>query len=419
MEGYASLRSTNSPPSDTVLDTSSVGDRTGEDITNEYVLDDQTNYTASLDSTGVRKRSKPKPINSESQAGLISDDNSDEEDTLMDYDVLQEYRKRSRKKYYYCKVFTACLLTVCAALAVYYLCLVISKFTVVEQSEPNVNVMLGRPYTQQELDELRGKVCTNCAGIGATVGMPVPETTPYKPYGYETKIDYSVNCYVVYPDEEGDGSEYSLTEMTEVEALSANSTVHGLGTVFLTHTGPCGVCSSLDDLYVYLSTPDLTNPVRACGLKLDPQKQVECIENIGFSEACSWIWVHNTRNTKQSDAEGGCFGTCIIHITSDNNDASADGSLIAKVKNLFIEANPCDPDTCLNTINGNPACSPEQWQDGEYRLNACIACDECRSGPIFQKVSGRTRRNSGISSAITRPPGYISEVYHLYGNRRD
>ena len=35
--------------------------------------------------------------------------------------------------------------------------------------------------------------------------------------------------------------------------------------------------------------------------------------------------------------------------------------------------------------------------------NPCLQCDECRSGPIFQKVAGRTRRGSGIQSAIERP----------------
>ena len=38
---------------------------------------------------------------------------------------------------------------------------------------------------------------------------------------------------------------------------------------------------------------------------------------------------------------------------------------------------------CPNTINGENACDQFQYQNGEYRLNTCLQCDECRSGPIF------------------------------------
>jgi hypothetical protein len=68
---------------------------------------------------------------------------------------------------------------------------------------------------------------------------------------------------------------------------------------------------------------------------------------------------------------------------------------------------------CGNTINGRPACSDFQWQNGEFRLNPCLQCDECRSGPIFQKISGRTRRNSGIETDIKRPD-VAPEIFHNY-----
>lgn len=75
---------------------------------------------------------------------------------------------------------------------------------------------------------------------------------------------------------------------------------------------------------------------------------------------------------------------------------------------------PHDDGRCDNTINGKPACAAEQWQPGKYRLNACLQCDECRSGPIFQKVAGRTRRGSSIASAISRPLDPSVEIIHIY-----
>ena len=50
------------------------------------------------------------------------------------------------------------------------------------------------------------------------------------------------------------------------------------------------------------------------------------------------------------------------------------------------------------------------WISGEANnkpdgsLNDCLQCDEDVSGPNFKFFSGRTRRNSGIPSAIMRPP---------------
>ena len=40
--------------------------------------------------------------------------------------------------------------------------------------------------------------------------------------------------------------------------------------------------------------------------------------------------------------------------------------------------------------------------------------DEDESGPIFQQVARRTRRNSGMGSAIWRPPDTIANVTHDY-----
>jgi len=51
-------------------------------------------------------------------------------------------------------------------------------------------------------------------------------------------------------------------------------------------------------------------------------------------------------------------------------------------------------------------------EDG--RLNACLQCDEDRSGPVFKAIAGRTRRNSGIQSSIPRPTEEIAPVIHDY-----
>lgn len=137
----------------------------------------------------------------------------------------------------------------------------------------------------------------------------------------------------------------------------------------VTHRGQCGMCSSLQDLAVYIRTPDLTEPVRACGLEsfgADIEVTMGCLEGLGFSEACAQIWAFNTRNTQVE-----CLLECLAALESNYNEA--DGS-----------------------------------------LNPCLQCDEDQSGPVFKAVSGRTRRNSGLSSAICRPCTAVYEVEHIY-----
>ena len=101
---------------------------------------------------------------------------------------------------------------------------------------------------------------------------------------------------------------------------------------------------------------------------LGQQHVFNCLKKIGFSDECSKIWQFNIKNTRSK-----CFEPCII---------------------AWITNEP------LNNDDGT--------------LNNCIQCDEDISGPNFKYFSGRTRRNSGIPSAIYRPPNTIYNMTHCY-----
>ena len=65
----------------------------------------------------------------------------------------------------------------------------------------------------------------------------------------------------------------------------------------ITHYRACGQCSSLQDLAIYVGTPDLTDPVRACGIKgiaQGEEAQLECLLDVGFTPPCADIWAYNT-----------------------------------------------------------------------------------------------------------------------------
>lgn len=56
----------------------------------------------------------------------------------------------------------------------------------------------------------------------------------------------------------------------------------------------------------------------------------------------------------------------------------------------------------------------EKNVDDEGNLNKCLQCDEDKSGPVFKYYSGRTRRNSGITSEIDRPEDTIYNMTQCY-----
>ena len=71
----------------------------------------------------------------------------------------------------------------------------------------------------------------------------------------------------------------------------------------VTHTGTCGACSTLQDLAVYLERPDLTAPVRRCGMQ---SGTLECLEALGFTHACAQIGTSTSRTPGGSASGFAC-----------------------------------------------------------------------------------------------------------------
>ena len=118
----------------------------------------------------------------------------------------------------------------------------------------------------------------------------------------------------------------------------------------------------------------MTSPVRKCGALeavLGWSEGLKCLADLGLTPACAETWLYNAQNTRE-----GCELVCL-----------------------------------RAWAFGWPANKP----DGS--LNDCLQCDEDKSGPVFKAVAGRTRRRSGLLSAITRPPSQIAHVVHRYWER--
>ncbi len=143
----------------------------------------------------------------------------------------------------------------------------------------------------------------------------------------------------------------------------------------ITHRHHCGTCSSLRDLAIYLAKPDLTTPTRTCSRNLTAGGIKACLmEEVGFGEHCAETWAYNVLHTRHH-----CAATCIEYYG------------------------------LWNVLTNNMS---EAHTDERGNLNPCLACDEYTSGPGFQYAAGRTRRTSGLTSAIHRPMAEIFPVDH-------
>ncbi len=136
---------------------------------------------------------------------------------------------------------------------------------------------------------------------------------------------------------------------------------------------------------------NLTVPTRMCGALgwLSTSAEMSCLKMLGFSHECATIWAWNILNTRSKSVQLLFFFP-----------------MLSCARTLFVSR-------CLEKCLWS-------WWRGEANnkpdgsLNDCLQCDEDKSGPNFKYFSGRTRRNSGIPSAIWRPPWQISNITHCY-----
>ena len=108
---------------------------------------------------------------------------------------------------------------------------------------------------------------------------------------------------------------------------------------------------------------DMAAAGKICAIKslFSLEHGINCFESHGFTRPCAAIWTYNAIHDSKA-----CFATCVINYFTNYNGPP-------------------------------PSC----------KLNNCLDCDEEEAGPLFKKFAGRSSRNSGLESAITRKCGEV------------
>ena len=202
--------------------------------------------------------------------------------------------------------------------------------------------------------------------------LPTLECDPYQAGECETTFSSTVSdgnsvCAMHYMSQNSGKMCDSYWMVTYPNATAAQA-----AGAYVSHRGACGLCSSLQDLVVYMKYHDLTTLGQECGVKGLTMREngVECFqEKLGMTQGCAAIWMANVRSTLHN-----CGGVCF---TEDLFDTEYNGPA--------------------------PMCA----------LSECLQCDEDHSGDVFKAYAGRTRRRSGLISAIARPCDTIAtEIRH-------
>jgi len=142
--------------------------------------------------------------------------------------------------------------------------------------------------------------------------------------------------------------------------------------VYVTHAGRCGTCSSLQDLSVYLDLGlELRDKAADCGIRgrfEGASVGEQCYRDLGFTDACAVVWFYNAKVNSEE-----CLGECLVFTL------------------LGLDSNGPPP---------------------ECELAGCLECDENAAGPLFLQYAARTRRNSGLLGNIVRPCSQVVELVH-------
>jgi hypothetical protein len=182
----------------------------------------------------------------------------------------------------------------------------------------------------------------------------------------------------------------------------------------ITHKGPCGVCSNHQDLAVYL-TPGLLDAVSAhCGLLFVDFSKPTLPLRIDYDDAFKDVKkCYNDKIIELAPNMGLALTPDCAHVWASNNLKTAVSCWEQSCTKWEADPDPVD-DCCKTAIEGNPDLGIPPWEPNNFttcEINGCLKCDEEKSGEVFKKYAGRTRRNSGIiGPVIKRPCGSIANL---------
>eukprot|EP00534_Pseudo-nitzschia_fraudulenta_P018377 CAMPEP_0201262730 /NCGR_PEP_ID=MMETSP0853-20130426/6692_1 /ASSEMBLY_ACC=CAM_ASM_000640 /TAXON_ID=183588 /ORGANISM="Pseudo-nitzschia fraudulenta, Strain WWA7" /LENGTH=387 /DNA_ID=CAMNT_0047566143 /DNA_START=106 /DNA_END=1270 /DNA_ORIENTATION=+ len=235
--------------------------------------------------------------------------------------------------------------------------------------------------------------------LGETAVCAIHYQAEGSPEGLQTEVAVNpientdnANVYTIF-----DSSQCENTAFYRIKTYPSRADAESAGG-FVTHTGNCGVCSTLQDLAVYANEDFVgqTSPGNFCRRQAATsfENGLSCYRDLGLTQDCAKLWADTSWNTAKS-----CFGTCVLNPTlpqwgtggeAENNvaanstETSSDKwyDLPSTLRTRFTDkSNETDTDG-ENYPGGVPSNGPSP----ECALNACITCNEENQLPLSRDL---------------------------------
>jgi hypothetical protein len=204
----------------------------------------------------------------------------------------------------------------------------------------------------------------------------------------------------------------------------------------ISHYGPCGVCSSAQDLAAIMN-PILSIKSFECTRMGSPYKTyddflrtLDCMLDLGFTQACAELWASNGFNNAKLGCNSVCLDRLAICLPPPEDDPCEDcPEDLCPVGKTCIGTDGCysNPKTCCLI---RPDLFDKDFINDDCSLDKCLDCDDKKSNEIFTQVAGRTSRNSGLVTAnnnfyllgygenkwegLRRPCDSIENIFHSF-----
>ncbi|MDP2435859.1 MAG: hypothetical protein Q8P67_08965, partial [archaeon] len=157
------------------------------------------------------------------------------------------------------------------------------------------------------------------------------------------------------------------------------------------HSGECGLCSSTQDLSVYLQGVDLSRVGTRCAVKMGLWDKV--------SWKCKAYMRPRSRSDQEDELNRDILDREMVDCWRQANTGLTDECIkIWAWDSISAACGECK-DSCMN--DSDLHCLRYSTDSGQ--LCPCLQCDHQCYDPIFTKFTGLTRRRAGLPSEVPRP----------------
>lgn len=211
------------------------------------------------------------------------------------------------------------------------------------------------------------------------------------------------------------GYSYRLRTVPSLESATA-------GRQYITHTGACGACSSLQDLALMIEYPNIPYKAQQCFFRSTALKFIDeaitCYEEIGFTPACSTTLAYHQRRIVEKNCGYQCAAwgydggkpscedlsgceTCVDQLGISSRLELVAGRTFANSGYPSQKAQQCSDITSVDVIGGSDICSEAPLEQSPTEVPDISAVPSMT--PVVQMTASPTKELTQLPTMAPLP----------------